>query len=118
MTIRLIFHYATPPFHASLREAKAGTTRKWKNLKVETKSLNFGGHGSELWYPGGEIAFIKQMIKESVHVKCRWFTTLVSKSCSLPSIYKSLDAVNPTEVRTIDMGQGQKKSRIVAWTYL
>jgi 23S rRNA (adenine1618-N6)-methyltransferase len=107
-----------PPFHASLNEAKAGTQRKWKNLKVKTKALNFGGRNNELWCPGGEVAFITQMIEESVSVKCQWFTTLVSKASSLPTIYRVLDKVKPYEVRTIEMGQGQKKSRIVAWTYL
>jgi 23S rRNA (adenine1618-N6)-methyltransferase len=106
-----------PPFHASLSEANAGTTRKWKNLKVKTNALNFGGQSNELWCPGGEMAFIKRMIEESVHVKCRWFTTLVSKASSLPSIYHALERAKASEVRTIDMGQGQKKSRIVAWSY-
>ena len=107
-----------PPFHSSPAEAEAGTKRKWKNLKVKTNSLNFGGKSSELWYPGGEVAFIKHMIEESVHVNCKWFTTLVSKTTSLPKIYHALEKAKVSEVRTIPMGQGQKKSRIVAWTYL
>ncbi len=37
-----------PPFHASLSEAKAGTQRKWKNLRVKTNALNFGGQSNEL----------------------------------------------------------------------
>lgn len=106
-----------PPFHASLSEAKEGTKRKWKNLKVKTNALNFGGQSNELWCPGGEVAFIKRMIAESVHVRCKWFTTLVSKASNLPAIYSALDKMKVAEVRTIDMGQGQKKSRIVAWTY-
>lgn len=107
-----------PPFHSSPSEARAGTQRKWKNLKVKTEALNFGGQSNELWCHGGEIAFIKQMIQESVDVQCKWFTTLVSKASSLPEIYRSLEKVNPSQVKTIPMGQGQKKSRIIAWTYL
>ncbi len=106
-----------PPFHTSATEAKAGTKRKWKNLGVKTNSLNFGGQSNELWCQGGESAFIRRMIEESVHVNCKWFTSLVSKASSLPSIYKALEMVKALEVRTIEMGQGQKKSRIVAWTY-
>lgn len=104
-----------PPFHTSASEAQAGTMRKNKNLK--TKGLNFGGKSNELWCEGGEVAFITQMIKESVHVNCKWFTTLVSKEINLPPIYKALEKAKPTQLKTIDMGQGQKKSRIVAWTY-
>lgn len=106
-----------PPFHASLSEAQAGTRRKWKNLKIKTNTLNFGGQSNELWCPGGEVAFIKRMIEESVHVECKWFTTLVAKASHLPPIYNALDKAKAYRVRTIDMGQGQKKSRIVAWTY-
>ncbi|MBA2369515.1 MAG: 23S rRNA (adenine(1618)-N(6))-methyltransferase RlmF [Candidatus Protochlamydia sp.] len=107
-----------PPFHATLAEANAGTKRKWKNLKVKTNVLNFGGQGNELWCPGGEAAFIKQIIEESVDIKCHWFTTLVSKAESLSSIYNKLKNLKALDVRTINMGQGQKKSRIVAWTFI
>lgn len=104
-----------PPFHASRSEANAGTKRKWKNLHKKTSLLNFGGQSNELWCPGGEVSFIKQMIKESVLVKCNWFTSLVSKVDNLPAIYRALDKIKASEVRTINLGQGQKKSRIVAW---
>ena len=106
-----------PPFHASLKEANAGTQRKWKNLGVKTHALNFGGQSNELWCEGGEIAFITRMIEESMHVNCKWFTTLVSKASNLPGLYRALNKAKAFEVRTINMGQGQKKSRIVAWTY-
>lgn len=106
-----------PPFHASRAEAQAGTQRKWKNLKVHTKALNFGGQSNELWCPGGEVAFIKHMIEESTQVNCKWFTTLVSKASSLTPIYRALEKTRPKEIRTVEMGQGQKKSRFVAWTF-
>ena len=104
-----------PPFHTSASEAQAGTMRKNKNLK--TKGLNFGGKSNELWCDGGETAFIIQMIKESVHVHCKWFTSLVSKEDNLHKIYKTLEKHKPTQVKTLEMGQGQKKSRAIAWTF-
>jgi 23S rRNA (adenine1618-N6)-methyltransferase len=106
-----------PPFHSSAEEAKAGTTRKLRNLKLKTKSLNFGGKNNELWCPGGEVAFITRMINESPNFRCKWFTTLVSKSSNLPSIYRALDKIKPSLVKTIEMGQGQKQSRIVSWSF-
>ncbi|MFT5646497.1 MAG: 23S rRNA (adenine1618-N6)-methyltransferase, partial [Aureispira sp.] len=51
-------------------------------------------------------------------LQCLWFTTLVSKHSHLSSIYKTLNKVNVVEVKTIDMAQGQKNSRIIAWTFL
>ncbi|MDD2720083.1 MAG: 23S rRNA (adenine(1618)-N(6))-methyltransferase RlmF [Gallionella sp.] len=109
-----------PPFHASQAEAGAGTQRKWNNLGRESAGkpqLNFGGQGAELWCPGGEQAFICRMIEESRQVNACWFTTLVSKSASLPAVYRALERAGVQEVRTIGMAQGQKQSRIVAWSF-
>ncbi len=112
-----------PPFHKSAKEALAGTTRKLQNLKGEKglkPELNFGGQPNELWCKGGEKKFIKNMIKESKQFgkSCVWFTTLVSKEANLSAMYDALKLVNATTVKTIPMGQGNKVSRIVAWSFL
>lgn len=117
------FTICNPPFHASAEEASAGSNRKVSNLKgrkVENAVLNFGGQSNELWCEGGESTFIYRMIQESVRFaeNCFWFTTLVSKKENLQGIYKSLAKVQASEVRTIEMKQGQKISRFVAWTFL
>lgn len=111
-----------PPFHSSAAEAKEGTERKWKNLGQEKhikSNLNFGGQSNELWCKGGERTFILKMIEESIlfSQNCLWFTTLVSKSESLSSIYNALKKVNATDIKTISMSQGSKTSRLVAWTF-
>jgi 23S rRNA (adenine1618-N6)-methyltransferase len=109
-----------PPFHASLAEAQAGSRRKWENLgREDTTRLNFGGKNSELWCPGGELAFIRQMIQESAEIRhqCLWFSTLVSKQDNLPYFYTTLNNSGAADYRTLDMAQGQKKSRILAWTF-
>ncbi|MDD2932558.1 MAG: 23S rRNA (adenine(1618)-N(6))-methyltransferase RlmF [Methylotenera sp.] len=113
-----------PPFHASLAEAQAGTQRKWQNLGINTgKSkalkLNFGGQSAELYCDGGEVAFVSRMIEESVQFKnqCTWFTSLISKAASLPSVYSALKKAHALKVKTIAMAQGQKQSRIVAWSF-
>ncbi|MDZ4404602.1 23S rRNA (adenine(1618)-N(6))-methyltransferase RlmF [Prosthecobacter sp.] len=108
-----------PPFHASAAEAAAGTQRKLRNLGGKKEVLNFGGKAGELWCEGGEVAFIRRMIEESVVFaqSCGWFTTLVSKSEHLPRLEKTLRQVKASEVKIIDMAQGQKKSRILAWRF-
>ena len=108
-----------PPFHASAAEAAAGTQRKLRNLGGKKDVLNFGGRAGELWCEGGELAFIRRMIEESVAFaqSCGWFTTLVSKSEHLPRLEKTLKLVKAQEVKIIDMAQGQKKSRILAWRF-
>lgn len=117
------FTMCNPPFHASAAEAAAATQRKWQNLgnkSKHNKSLNFGGQHAELWYPGGELAFLTRMIEQSVLLdkRCFWFTSLVSKKTSLPRLYQSLKKAGVTQVKTIGMAQGQKVSRMLAWTYL
>ncbi|MNL54740.1 Ribosomal RNA large subunit methyltransferase F [compost metagenome] len=112
-----------PPFHASAAEAQSGTRRKLQNLgkhKRKEQVLNFGGQGAELWCEGGEIAFIRRMIEESTAIadQCLWFSSLVSKSASLPFIYSALKTADVARVKTIEMAQGQKVSRFVAWTFI
>ena len=112
-----------PPFHASAEDAIKGTQRKVKNLsgkKTTTPVLNFAGVSNELIYEGGELAFILTMVKESklVAKNCFWFTTLVSKQSNLKGIYKALEKANARQVKTIEMGTGNKSARVVAWTFL
>ncbi len=112
-----------PPFHASLREAREGSERKWRNLGRASHgapSRNFGGQGGELWCPGGEEAFLRRMIEESAAqpTTCLWFTTLVSKAETLPALKRALRVSHAVEARVLPMAQGQKKSRILAWTFL
>lgn len=112
-----------PPFHTSETEAKEGTSRKLKNLKG-TKTpklvLNFGGQHNELWTEDGEIGFVKRMITESKQFgnSCCWFTTLISKESNLQAVYQELKNCNALDTMTIPMQQGNKISRIVAWTFL
>jgi len=118
-----LFHLTlcNPPFHASIEAAKKGTQRKWKNLgKGVQNKLNFGGQNAELWCPGGEVKFIATMIEQSVEFaeQCLWFSSLVSKKDNLAPLYKMLDKVKAVEVKTIDMAQGQKVSRFIAWTFI
>ena len=109
-----------PPFHASAREAREGTLRKLGNLgKGGPPRLNFGGRGAELWCPGGEPAFVARMIAESAQLptRCRWFSTLISRSASLPALLRALAQAGARETRTLPMAQGQKQSRILAWSF-
>lgn len=115
-----------PPFHKSLSDASIGTTRKWKNLNKEQnslshndKSLNFGGQKAELWCQGGELAFIHNMIKESkaYQKQVLWFTCLVSKKDHLFKLKLNLKKSKAKHIKVINMAQGQKISRFIAWSF-
>lgn len=112
-----------PPFHASAAEALEGAQRKNRNLGNKDYAkpiLNFGGLNNELWTDGGEVAFVGKMIAESKLYKnqCFWFTSLISKSENLDSVYAMLKRAEAAEIRTSEMRTGNKISRIVAWTFL
>lgn len=116
------FHLSmcNPPFHASEAEANKGTQRKWKNLgKGASNKLNFGGQKAELWCPGGERRFILRMIDESTEFanQCLWFTTLVSKKENLPPLERHLRKIKVADYKIVNMAQGQKISRFIAWTF-
>ncbi|MDE1350277.1 23S rRNA (adenine(1618)-N(6))-methyltransferase RlmF [Vibrio aestuarianus] len=125
-----------PPFHASMAQAQQGTERKLKNLqanrakkgqefvsqgvnKGKPPTLNFGGQKAELWCPGGEAAFIQNMAFESKHYaqQVLWFTTLISKKDNVRWMKKNLDKVGAECVKVIEMQQGQKVSRFIAWSF-
>ncbi len=128
------FTMCNPPFHSSAEAASQGTQKKWKNLKRNQSSkgfkpknytnssrdaLNFGGQGNELWCDGGEVQFIQTMIKESALIQTQvgWFTSLVSKKESLPPIKKALVSAKAADVQVVEMAQGNKMSRFVAWRF-
>ena len=93
--------------------------RRLSGKRSDKMKLNFSGTVNELIYKGGELQFIKNMIEESLSFsqQCLWFTTLVSKEKNLKYIYKLLEDVKTNEVKTVNFGTSNKKSRIIAWTF-
>lgn len=120
---KFVFSMCNPPFHESEEAALKGNFRKTKNLKSSKKkptNFNFSGQHNELWCEGGEIAFVSKMIEESTLFQSNvlWFTCLISKKENLPKLNSLLKKVKAIEVKTIDMAQGQKISRFLAWTFI
>ena len=120
---KFTFSMCNPPFHDSEESAMKGNLRKEKNLKkskIQKPNLNFGGQQSELWCEGGELSFISKMIEESAlySTQILWFTCLVSKKENLFKLNSLLKKAKVIDVKTIEMSQGQKVSRILAWTFV
>ena len=121
-----------PPFHESLQQAEQSNIRKVSNLNKAASSekrertaaavksaSNFGGQNNELWCEGGEIAFINHMAKESLEFarQVNWFTSLVSKAENVTPLKKHLDRLGARQVKVVNMSQGQKISRMLAWKF-
>lgn len=110
-----------PPFFKSKKEAETQTLRKLKGLdKLKTPKLinNFSGESNELWCNGGELSFVLNYIKESILFKTQvgWFTSLISNEDNLKPLQIELKK-SAKEIKVIDMAQGNKKSRILAWRF-
>ncbi|MFT5188654.1 MAG: 23S rRNA (adenine1618-N6)-methyltransferase [Verrucomicrobiales bacterium] len=115
------FTMSNPPFYTSAAEASSANERKVKNLgkATTTAARNFGGSGQELWCPGGELKFVSTMIQESATFASQvtWFTSLVSKHDHLAPLKRNLTNTEATQVKVIEMTQGHKRSRFIAWRF-
>lgn len=112
-----------PPYYTSAEEAKASTTRKFNNLhkgKGGPVVSNFGGNNKELWCEGGELYFILNMIRESkaFEKQVLLFSSLVSNKDHLDHLTDELKRVGATQHQVVKMAQGNKRSRILSWTFL
>ncbi len=111
-----------PPFYKNEAEAIENTMRKQKGLaqKESPSKRNFSGTANELWYPGGEKAFLHNYLYQSSLSKtsCFWYTSLVSKKELINSMRTSLKKLGATKIEVRDLNVGHKISRVVAWTFL
>ncbi|WP_460218565.1 23S rRNA (adenine(1618)-N(6))-methyltransferase RlmF [Psychroserpens sp. MEBiC05023] len=111
-----------PPFYKNEAEAAAHTQRKLKGLGKETTKLvrNFSGTAKELWYKGGEKAFLHNYLYQSSLLKTNsfWYTSLVSKKEQVKPMQKSLKKLGATKIKVLSLNTGHKISRVVAWTFL
>lgn len=111
-----------PPFYKNEAEAKESTLRKQKGLgqTTDSKNRNFSGTANELWYPGGEKAFLHNYLYQSSLLKttCYWYTSLVSKKELVSSMKTSLQKLGASRVEVLELHIGNKISRVVAWTFL
>jgi 23S rRNA (adenine1618-N6)-methyltransferase len=107
-----------PPFYKSEEEARGANRRKTRNLGTNAVR-NFAGNNNELWYVGGEKAFLHNYMYQSslFNENCIWFTSLVSKKENVESLQASSKKLGVKEFKVIPMHQGNKVTRIVAWRY-
>lgn len=111
-----------PPFYKSREENWQKTSKKHHNLKKDKNTIpvqNFGGHPTELWCEGGERKFVRDMINESMQYKKQlgWVTSLVSNKENLKPFIAVLEYNKASKIEVINMAQGQKVSRILAWKW-
>lgn len=112
------FTMCNPPFYTSEEEALGANRRKSRNLGNNV-GRNFSGKSNELWYRGGEKAFLHNYLYESSLYKevSTWFTSLVSKKENVASLEASAKKLGVKQFKVIPMNQGNKITRIVCWQF-
>lgn len=111
-----------PPFYKSREENWQKTSKKFHALHKNKAVLpvqNFGGHPNELWCEGGERKFVRDMINESMRFKTQlgWITSLVSNKENLKPLIAVLEYNKAAKIEIINIAQGQKAIRILAWKW-
>lgn len=117
------FTMCNPPFFESAEDARLAAKQKWEKLGVaastDSPTLNFGGQANELWTAGGEPAFLRRMIRESVDFagQVGWFTTLVSRKGYLKIGEIEFQQLGITNFKTLGIGGGGKVRRVLCWRF-
>ncbi|KAL3666227.1 hypothetical protein V7S43_009012 [Phytophthora oleae] len=105
----LKFHFVmcNPPFFDSMSEA---------DTNPDSSCM---GSVNEMVFPGGEVAFIGNMIMESEQLQNRvlWFTSMVGKKSSLRKLLALLRGAKVQSTRTTEFFQGRTKRWGIAWTF-
>jgi 23S rRNA A1618 N6-methylase RlmF len=103
------FHFVmcNPPFFDNMDEA---------DTNPEASCM---GSANEMVFPGGEVAFIGNMIEESVELQNRvlWFTSMVGRKASLRKLLALLREHQVQNTRTTEFFQGRTKRWGIAWTF-
>ncbi|GMH32472.1 hypothetical protein BSKO_00306 [Bryopsis sp. KO-2023] len=105
---RFHFSMCNPPFFATMEESG------------QNPNTAFGGTPTEMVYPGGELAFLSQMIEDSVELQgaVHWYSTLLGKKTTLKEVRNKLYSVGAKAIRTTELFQGKTSRWAVAWSFV
>ncbi|KAK1934979.1 U6 small nuclear RNA (adenine-(43)-N(6))-methyltransferase [Phytophthora citrophthora] len=101
------FVMCNPPFFDNMSEA---------DTNPDSSCM---GSVNEMVYPGGEVTFIGNMIRESEQLQDRvlWFTSMVGKKSSVRKLLALLRGTMVHSTRTTEFFQGRTKRWGIAWTF-
>ncbi|KAF3028884.1 hypothetical protein E8E15_008150 [Penicillium rubens] len=112
---KLDFTMCNPPFYTSPNELKQSAEQKER----EPYSTCTGAE-VEMVTSGGEVAFVKRMIDESLQLRDRvqWYTSMLGKLSSINALVEMLIKHGVTNFAVTEFEQGSKTKRwAVAWSW-
>lgn len=101
------FCMCNPPFFQTLQEAG------------RNPHTAYGGTPEEMVCPGGELAFVTQMVQDSIKLKgqVHWYTSMLGKKATLKQIRLLLHNSKVTALRTTEFVQGRTSRWGIAWSF-
>jgi len=107
-----------PPFYSS-----QASMLESASLKSRPPNSSCTGAPIEMITPGGEVAFVRQLIAESTRpanrAKIQWFSSMFGKLSSVSAVVEHLRAHNCMNYAVTEFVQGQKTRRwCVAWSWM
>lgn len=109
------FTICNPPFYSSSSDLLASAA-----LKSRPPHSACTGAEIEMVVPGGEVAFVRRLITESLSLKtrCQWYTSMLGKLQSVTEIVTTLRSVNVENWAVKEFVQGEKTRRwAIAWSW-
>ncbi|KAH9847987.1 S-adenosyl-L-methionine dependent methyltransferase [Lenzites betulinus] len=108
------FTMCNPPFYGSREEVQQSAEGK----EVGPNAVCTGAD-VEMITPGGEAAFVGQMVAESLAVRdrCRWFTSMLGKMSSLTHLVQTFRDNKIDDYAITELVQGQTRRWVIAWSF-
>ncbi|GBE83680.1 Putative methyltransferase-like protein [Sparassis crispa] len=108
------FIMCNPPFYSSREDILHSAEAK----EFEPTSVCTGAD-VEMITPGGEAAFVRKIVNESLTLKtrCRWYTSMLGKMSSLTDVVALLREKNIANYACTEFVQGQTRRWAIAWSF-
>ncbi|KLO08027.1 hypothetical protein SCHPADRAFT_624344 [Schizopora paradoxa] len=108
------FTMCNPPFYSSSDDVE----RSAEGKAFEPNGVCTGSD-NEMIVEGGEAAFVRRIVDESVNVstRCRWFTSMLGKLSSVTEVVQALRTHKVDNYAITELIQGQTRRWVIAWSF-